>query len=43
MTEGNKLMGFAALTKERLTEISSKGGIEAHKLGFAHQWTKDRL
>ena len=33
--------GFAAIPKERLTEISSKGGKAAHSAGVAHNWTPD--
>lgn len=34
-----KKRGFAALSPERRREIASKGGIMAHKLGTAHQWS----
>ncbi len=30
--------GFAALTPEKLREISSKGGKAAHEKGVAHEW-----
>ena len=33
-----KKRGFASLSKERLRELCSKGGTNAHKLGHAHQW-----
>ena len=33
-----KMRGFAALTPERRSEISRKGGIIAHLKGSAHEW-----
>jgi general stress protein YciG len=34
----NKPRGFAALTAERRSEISRKGGVIAHLKGSAHEW-----
>lgn len=31
--------GFASMSKERQKEIASRGGIEAHKKGKAHEFT----
>jgi general stress protein YciG len=33
-----KMRGFAALTPERRSEISRKGGVIAHQRGSAHEW-----
>lgn len=33
-----KPRGFAALTPERLRQISHQGGVAAHLKGTAHQW-----
>jgi len=33
--------GFAAMDPDKRREISSKGGIAAHKLGRAHQFTEE--
>jgi uncharacterized protein len=33
-----KPRGFAAMTPERRTEISRKGGVTAHRKGTAHEW-----
>lgn len=33
------LRGFASLSPERRSEIASLGGLTAHKMGRAHQWT----
>lgn len=41
MTNEKKPRGFAAMTPEKRAEISRKGGIEAHKRGTAHKWTKE--
>lgn len=39
MTEQpKKKRGFAAMSKERMREIASKGGKAAHALGTAHQF-----
>jgi general stress protein YciG len=35
------LRGFASLSPERRSEIASKGGKHAHKLGVAHQFTSE--
>jgi hypothetical protein len=34
-------IGFQALSPERLKEITSQGGIAAHTLGKAHEWTTE--
>lgn len=33
--------GFAALSRKKLLEISSKGGKTAHAKGTAHEWTSE--
>jgi general stress protein YciG len=33
--------GFASMTKEQRCAIASKGGVRAHQLGTAHQWSRD--
>ncbi len=33
--------GFAAMTREQVAEIASKGGVSAHASGKAHQFTTD--
>lgn len=33
--------GFAAMSKDKVREISSKGGKAAHAAGTAHQFTKE--
>lgn len=33
--------GFASLTKERMSEIARKGGVQAHKNRRAHEWTSE--
>lgn len=38
-TPKKKLIGFAAMTKEQRSLISSKGGRRAHELGRAHRFT----
>lgn len=37
----SKGQGFASLSKERLREISSRGGKRAHQLGTAHKFTSE--
>ena len=37
----SKRKGFAALPKERVREIASKGGKIAHERGLAHEFTPD--
>ena len=34
----NRRRGFAALDPERRSEISRKGGVNAHQKGAAHEW-----
>lgn len=34
-----KTRGFATMDKNKLLEISSKGGKNAHSSGRAHKWT----
>jgi len=34
--------GFASMSPERQREIASMGGINAHKLGVAHQWDRQQ-
>lgn len=36
-----KPKGFAGMTKERIAEISAKGGRAAHAAGRAHRFTSD--
>jgi uncharacterized protein len=36
-----RLRGFALMSKERLLEVSAKGGKRAHKVGGAHEFTKE--
>ncbi len=36
-----KPRGFAALSPERLAEISARGGRSAHESGSAHRWTSE--
>jgi general stress protein YciG len=33
--------GFAALSREQVAAISSKGGIAAHKAGTGHEFTSE--
>lgn len=33
--------GFAAMSKKKQREIASKGGVAAHKLGVAHEFTSE--
>ena len=33
--------GFACMPPEKLLEICSRGGKEAHRLGTAHKWTSE--
>lgn len=40
-TSGEKKRGFAAMDRERLTEIARKGGRAAHAAGTAHRFTPD--
>lgn len=32
--------GFAAMKPEQVRAIARMGGIKAHKMGTAHEWTK---
>jgi general stress protein YciG len=41
MTEGKQRRGFAAMSREKVLEISSKGGKAAHAAGTAHQFTTE--
>ena len=41
MGDEKKRQGFASLTPERQRELASKGGVMAHRLGRAHQWTRE--
>jgi general stress protein YciG len=34
--------GFASFSGERVKELASKGGKEAHRLGRGHQWTTEQ-
>jgi general stress protein YciG len=36
-----KPRGFAALSKKKISEISSKGGKTAHQMGKAHKFSSD--
>lgn len=31
--------GFASMSQRKRVEIARKGGIKAHKMGTAHEWT----
>ena len=33
--------GFAGMSAEKQREIASKGGKAAHKMGVAHQWSRE--
>ena len=33
--------GFASMDREKQREIASKGGRAAHKIGAAHEWTRE--
>lgn len=33
--------GFASMSKEKQRAIASKGGINSHKKGTAHEWTTE--
>lgn len=33
--------GFASMSQEKRTKIAQSGGVMAHKLGRAHQFTKE--
>jgi uncharacterized protein len=33
--------GFASMERQRQLRLASKGGIMAHRLGRAHEWTSD--
>jgi uncharacterized protein len=37
----SKPRGFAAMDRQRVREIASKGGEAAHKAGTAHQFTSE--
>lgn len=40
-TEGHRPKGFAAMPREKVSEIASKGGKAAHAAGTAHQFTSE--
>jgi general stress protein YciG len=40
-SNGDKPRGFAALPREKLAEISRKGGVSGHAQGVAHEWTRE--
>jgi general stress protein YciG len=33
--------GFASMSPERQRQIAAEGGRTAHRLGLAHEWTKE--
>lgn len=33
--------GFASMDKKRQREIASMGGVKAHAMGTAHEWTSE--
>ena len=33
--------GFASMDRDKQREIASKGGRAAHKIGAAHEWTRE--
>lgn len=33
--------GFRAMDPQKQRELASKGGREAHRMGTAHEWTRD--
>jgi general stress protein YciG len=33
--------GFASMDPKKARAIQSKGGVQAHKLGTAHQWNRE--
>lgn len=37
----DKRRGFAAMDPDKRREIASKGGVEAHRKGSAHEWTSE--
>lgn len=39
--KGHARKGFAAMTPAMRKKISERGGIRAHQLGKAHQWTPE--
>lgn len=41
MSETKRAKGFAAMTPEQRSAISSKGGKKAHAVGTAHQFTSE--
>lgn len=40
-TDGKSRRGFASMSPEKQKEIARKGGIAAHKMGKAHQFTSE--
>lgn len=40
-TKQQRGRGFAALTPAERSRISSMGGIASHRLGGAHEWTRE--
>ncbi len=40
--ETTKKRGFAAMTREQVSAIASKGGKAAHAAGTAHQFTSEK-
>lgn len=40
-TKPRKPRGFAAMDRQRVSEIASKGGKAAHVAGTAHEFTRD--
>lgn len=41
MSESPKKRGFAAMDREKVREIASKGGKAAHAAGTAHEFTSE--
>lgn len=41
MSEGKKPRGFAAMSREAVSELARKGGVVAHAEGVAHEWTRE--
>jgi uncharacterized protein len=39
--KGKQVRGFAAMSPERRSAVSSAGGKAAHAKGTAHKWTTD--
>ena len=40
-TVGKQDRGFASMDRNRQREIASQGGRAAHKMGTAHEWTRE--